>query len=125
MLVVCIDNEETILAGMRTLIEGWGCEVITASDQREASVALKDRGRAPDMLLVDYHLDEGTGIEAVVQLRWRFGSDVPAILITADRTPEVRDEAKEKGLIVLNKPLKPAALRSALAQSLQQRAAAE
>ncbi|MDR3495978.1 MAG: PAS domain-containing hybrid sensor histidine kinase/response regulator [Ancalomicrobiaceae bacterium] len=116
MLVVCIDNDQSILAGMEKLIGGWGCAVISARDHREALAALKERGKAPDALIVDYHLDEGTGIEAVVQLRWRFGADLPAMLITADRSPEVREEARDKGLIVLNKPIRPAALRSALAQ---------
>jgi Na+/proline symporter/signal transduction histidine kinase len=125
MLVVCIDNDDAILDGMETLIVGWGCEVIKARDPREASQKIRARARKPDILLVDYHLDEGTGIEAVVSLRWRFGDDLPAILITADRSPEVRAEAAEKSLLVLNKPLKPAALRSALAAKRQTAAAAE
>ncbi len=125
MLVVCIDNDAAILDGMETLISGWGCDVIKGRDAREVSVLLADGAGRPDILLVDYHLDEGTGIEAVVSLRWRFGADLPAIMITADRSPEVREEAREKGLMVLNKPLKPAALRSALARARQSRAAAE
>jgi Na+/proline symporter/signal transduction histidine kinase/CheY-like chemotaxis protein len=125
MFVVCIDNDDTILDGMETLIAGWGCEVIKARDPREASIKIRSRRRTPDILLVDYHLDEGTGIEAVVSLRWRFGTELPAILITADRSPEVRAEAAEKGLMVLNKPLKPAALRSALAAKRSQPTAAE
>ena len=125
MLVVCIDNDQSILDGMETLISGWGCDVIKAMDAREASLLLRDTGRTPDMLLVDYHLDEGTGIDAVVSLRWRFGTDLPAMLITADRSPEVREEAREKGLSVLNKPLKPAALRSALSQARHMQTAAE
>ena len=56
----------------------------------------RDR-RGPSRLsgfLVDYHLDEGNGIDAIVHLRRRFGSHLPAILITADRSPRVRDEAR-------------------------------
>ncbi len=73
--VLCIDNEPKILEGMQTLLSGWGCRVTTAPGAREAIAALKDGG-APDILLVDYHLDEGTGIDAVVRLRWRFGGDI-------------------------------------------------
>jgi len=86
---------------------------------------VKETGHGPDMLLVDYHLDDGNGIDAVVQLRWRFGSDLPAALITADRGPQVRQEASEKSIAVLNKPVKPAALRAVLAQWRTQKAAAE
>lgn len=129
MVALCLDNEEKILDGMEALLVGWGMKVVKASDLKEASASLsqlaKDTGRAPDILLVDYHLDEGTGIDAVVQLRWRFGADIPAALITADRTPAVREEATEKSISVLNKPLKPAALRAVLAQWRAAKAAAE
>jgi CheY-like chemotaxis protein len=74
--------------------------------------------------LVDYHLDTGNGIEAIVELRRRYGTDIPAILITADRSPRVRDEARAYNVQVLSKPLKPAALRALLAQWQVQRAAA-
>ena len=76
-------------------------------------------------LLVDYHLDDGNGIEAIVQLRWRFGPDLPAILITADRSPRVREDARTRNIQVLNKPIKPAALRALLAQWRVQHVAAE
>jgi CheY-like chemotaxis protein len=41
---------------------------------------------------------------------------LPAILITADRSPDVRETARREGVQVLHKPLKPAALRALLAQ---------
>jgi CheY-like chemotaxis protein len=73
-------------------------------------------------LLVDYHLDNGNGIDAIVEIRKRFGADLPAILITADRTPPVRDEARARDVPIVNKPVKPAALRALLAQwRIQQR----
>lgn len=120
MVALCLDNEETILDGMEALLVGWGVTVVKARDQKDASEQLaqlvKDSGHGPDILLVDYHLDDGNGIDAVVQLRWRFGRDLPAALITADRGPQVREEAAEKSIAILNKPLKPAALRAVLSQ---------
>jgi CheY-like chemotaxis protein len=77
------------------------------------------------VLLVDYHLDEGNGIDAVVELRKKLDSGIPAALITADRSPNVRDEARAKNIQVFNKPLKPAALRAFLAQWRVARPAAE
>ena len=74
--------------------------------------------------MVDYHLDVGNGVDAIVKLRRRFGADLPAILITADRTPRVRDEARARNVPVVNKPIKPAALRALLAQWRIQRVAA-
>jgi CheY-like chemotaxis protein len=73
--------------------------------------------------LVDYHLDHGNGIEAIVALRRHCG-DVPAILITADRSPAVREQAQGQGIQLLHKPIKPAALRALLAQWRVMRVAA-
>ena len=126
MVVLCIDNEPEILRGMQALLGGWGCTVLVAADLKAATALLKQHARSPHGLLVDYHLDEGNGMEAITQLRWRLGADLPAILVTADRSPHVREEARMRGVQVLHKPLKPAALRALLAQwRVQQIAAAE
>jgi CheY-like chemotaxis protein len=125
MAVLCIDNEPAILNGMTTLLTGWGCAVLAAPGLKEAQAALRRRKLRPDVVIADYHLDEGDGIEAITALRWRLGADLPAVLVTADRTPAVRDLASEKDIHVLNKPLKPAALRALLAQWRATRAAAE
>jgi CheY-like chemotaxis protein len=50
---------------------------------------------------------------------------MPAILLTADRTPHVREAAAALDVHLLNKPLKPAALRALLAQWRATRLAAE
>jgi CheY-like chemotaxis protein len=125
LTVLVIDNDAAILDGMRTLLTGWRCVVLTASGGKEAAVALKARGAMPDAILADYHLDESNGIDVVIKLRWTFGIDMPAVLVTADRSLPVRDRATEKGIDVLHKPVKPAALRALLAQVRARRQAAE
>jgi len=123
--VLCIDNEPQILDGMQTLMGGWGCRVITAPDLPSAIAAVTEAQITPDGLLVDYHLDnKGNGIDAIAALRRKFGAELPAILITADRSPLVRDAARANDIQVLNKPLKPAALRALMAQWRVQRIAA-
>jgi Na+/proline symporter/signal transduction histidine kinase len=124
VLVLCVDNEPKILDGMATLLGGWGCRVLQAPDLKSALAAVSDAKAAPTGLLIDYHLDSGNGIDAIAALRWRFGADLPAILITADRSPDVREEARQRDIQVLNKPLKPAALRALIAQWRVQRMAA-
>jgi len=129
MVVLCIDNERPILDGMDTLLSGWGCRVLKGIDLAEAMAALAASGLEPDGLLVDYHLDGGNGIAAIRQLRGHLGQsggrDVPAIVITADRSACVRDEARAEGAHVLNKPVKPASLRALMMQWRVQRVAAE
>jgi Na+/proline symporter/signal transduction histidine kinase len=112
---LCIDNEPAVLDGMEALLHGWGCRVIKAPDLAAAMAAIAESPAPPNGLLIDYHLDQGTGLEAIDALR-RVCGDLPAILITADRSPAVREAARAEGIQVLNKPLKPAALRALLAQ---------
>jgi Na+/proline symporter/signal transduction histidine kinase/CheY-like chemotaxis protein len=116
MAVVAIDNDPQIAEGMRALLSAWGCEPIVARSQREAMAELAREKRIPDAVFADYHLDEGDGVDAIIALRWKFGSNLPAALITADRSDDMRARAAKKDVMVINKPLKPAALRALLAQ---------
>ena len=128
-VVLCIDNERAILDGMETLLNGWGCRVLKGADLAEAMAALAASRLEPDGLLVDYHLDGGNGIAAIRELRGHLGRpdgrDVPAIVITADRSARVRDAARAEGAHVLNKPVKPASLRALMMQWRVLRVAAE
>jgi CheY-like chemotaxis protein len=112
---LCIDNEPAVLDGMETLLSGWNCAVIKAPGLEEAMAAVAASSVLPNGFLVDYHLDSGNGIDAIGRLRARCG-DLPAILITADRTLAVREQARALGIQVLHKPVKPAALRALLGQ---------
>jgi signal transduction histidine kinase len=124
MVVLCLDNERSILDGMQTLLGGWGCRVLTASNLTEALAAIDGSGLEPDGFLVDYHLDTGNGLAAIAELRRRHNG-APAILITADRTASVREAAAAEGVHLLNKPIKPASLRALMTQWRVQRVAAE
>jgi CheY-like chemotaxis protein len=125
VIVLCIENEPQVLAGMEALLSSWGTHVLGASDLETALDLIKKSGIRPDVLLIDYHLDEGNGVDAIVRLRQDFGADLPAVLITADRSPKVREDARTIAVPVLNKPVKPAALRAFLAQWRVARPAAE
>jgi Na+/proline symporter/signal transduction histidine kinase len=110
MTLLCIDNDLRILEGMRLLFEGWGCTVLTHS----GSASIDEAGRiaTPDMILADYHLDGETGLDLIARLRTRFGAPIPAVLVTAERSAEVREAAELLEVSVLGKPLKPAVMRS-------------
>jgi Na+/proline symporter/signal transduction histidine kinase len=122
--VLCIDNEPKILEGMDALLSGWGCKVMTAPNLATAVARMEQQAWTPGVLLVDYHLDEGNGVDAIVELRRRYGTELPAILVTADRSESVREEARTRAIPIVNKPVKPAALRALLAQWRVQRIAA-
>ncbi|MBD9492792.1 MULTISPECIES: PAS domain-containing hybrid sensor histidine kinase/response regulator [unclassified Ensifer] len=124
--VLCIDNEPRILEGMRVLLSGWGCIVSTAESLSACSEFGMQPGEKPHAVIADYHLDDGTGIEAVARIRASTGEATPALLVTADRSPEVRAAAERDGIAIQNKPVRPAAMRAWLTQlSTAARTAAE
>ncbi|MNS89300.1 Sensor protein TorS [compost metagenome] len=124
--VLCIDNEPKILEGMTLLLTGWGCEVLPAGSVATLEEPFLTLAAAPDVIVADYHLDDGDGISAIRLIRTFYGKTIPALLVTADRSPEVRSDAEKYGISVQHKPVKPAALRAYINQiSSTARAAAE
>lgn len=115
--LLVLDNEVSILESMGALLGQWGCEVVTATDQAGALRALQ--GRAPELILADFHLDHGVvGCEVVRHLREHFGAAIPAVIITADRSDQCRRSLNKLGAPLLNKPVKPGKLRAVLSQLL-------
>lgn len=115
--LLVIDNETSILESMSALLEQWGCEVLTATDEAGAMDALQ--GRAPELILADYHLDHGVvGCEVIKHLREHFACKIPAVIITADRTDQCRRALRRLEAPLLNKPVKPGKLRAVLSQLL-------
>jgi len=116
--VLCIDNEDSILIGMNSLLTRWGCQVWTARTRDDCATLLSD-GIRPQLALVDYHLDDGeTGTEVMAWLRTQLGEPVPGVVISADGRPEMVAEVHAAGLDYLAKPVKPAALRALLSRHL-------
>jgi Na+/proline symporter/signal transduction histidine kinase len=125
LAVVAIDNEPRILEGMQALLKGWGCSVVTGASLDEVMAVLQGAGITPDAVVADYHLDDTDGLAAIAGLRERYGAELPALLVTADRSPELRELAAGRGIRLLNKPVRPAALRSILSQWRVTKSAAE
>ncbi|MCU1717395.1 NahK/ErcS family hybrid sensor histidine kinase/response regulator [Pseudomonas sp. 5P_3.1_Bac2] len=116
--LLVIDNELSILHSMSALLEQWGCTVLTASDYTAALQALD--GQAPELILADYHLDQGLiGCTLVEQLRQHFAQPIATVIISADRSDECRRQLAQLGMPLLNKPVKPGKLRAVLSQLLQ------
>lgn len=112
--VLVVDNERQIQSGMRTLLSGWGCEVAVAADEGEA-LRQFDQGERPDVILADYHLNDGeTGDRVIARLQDHFGAAVPSVMISADRGEALKAKLAGSGTPLLNKPVKPAQLRALL-----------
>ncbi|WP_111494028.1 hybrid sensor histidine kinase/response regulator [Marinobacter bohaiensis] len=110
-----IDNDRAICDGMRTLLEGWGCEVMTAVSLADLAGQLDIPSAPVDAILADYHLDnDENGVEAVLAIHRERADDVPVVMITANYTNELKHHIRELGYQLINKPVKPLKLRSVL-----------
>lgn len=113
--VLVIDDEPAVRLGMKTLLEGLGCDVSLASGTDEA-VAVSARG-APDLILADLRLrDQDDGIIAVRAVRSRHPG-TPALLVSGDTAPDRLREADAAGIPMLHKPVPADSLRQAIAQA--------
>lgn len=112
--VLVIDNDAAVLQGMGALLDRWGCEthLFAGLDEVEALIAAAP-AFVPDIILADFHLDDGAcGLAAVERFREMHGPQIPAVVITADHSPEVSDAVMAAGCEILRKPVKPAELRA-------------
>ncbi len=109
--VLCLDNDPLILEGMQQLLGTMGA-VVGGAANREQLLQHFTANSKPDIVLADYHLDEGdTGLNAVLEAR-QLNGDVPCIIISADDSDVIRDRAKAVGFRFLAKPVNAARLRA-------------
>ncbi|MDE2447864.1 MAG: response regulator, partial [Gammaproteobacteria bacterium] len=113
-----VEDDPRVRKGLQTLLTGWGCEVVLVSSREEA-LRLADQGSgAPDLLLLDYRLPDGSGPDFVPELFRRWGSEVPVIVVSAERDAAVRESVQASGWGFLAKPVNPSKLRAAMTHAL-------
>lgn len=117
--VLIIDDEHEILHAMKTLLSKWGCEAITADSLEDAINKLNEKKFVPELVLSDLRLRENnTGIEAIDGVREIFGDSIPGVLITGDTDPESLKIARQSDYELLQKPVRPAHLRTVIHHKL-------
>lgn len=115
-----IDNDRAICEGMKTLLEGWDCQVITAVSlpDLEQKVAIADS--PVDLIVADYHLDDGdNGVDVVAEINRRRRHAAPVLMVTANYSNELKRHICERGYLLMNKPVRPMKLRSVLQHILR------
>lgn len=109
-----VENDQELRRAMCLLLEKWGISVLDAGSGEEALALIEELGILPDFFLVDHQLGDGiTGVEFILSVRARHG-DVPSRLVTANRSPEVRNLARVAGIDLMMKPIDSRALEAFL-----------
>ena len=119
-----LDNDATICAGMRTLLENWGCQVVTALSEQDLARQVENYHSDVDLLIADYHLDnDQNGVDAVAAINARRGSPLPALMITANYSNELKLQMRELGHTLMHKPVRPMKLKTAISHLLGEQSA--
>ncbi|WP_323155840.1 hybrid sensor histidine kinase/response regulator NahK/ErcS' [Pseudomonas alvandae] len=114
-----LDNDAAICAGMRTLLEGWGCRVVTALSEQDLARQVDDYRADADLLIADYHLDhDQNGVDAVARINACRTSPIPAMMITANYSNELKQQIRELGHTLMHKPVRPMKLKIAMSHLL-------
>ncbi len=82
MKVVLIDDSKTIRQSAKALLEGAGCDVVTASDGFESLVKIVDH--QPDIIFIDITMPRLDGFQtcALIKQNSKF-RQVPVIMLTS------------------------------------------
>lgn len=115
-----LDNDAAICAGMRTLLEAWGCQVVTALSEEDLARQVDNYHADADLLIADYHLDDDhNGVDAVAQINARRSTPLPALMITANYSNELKQQMRELGHTLMHKPVRPMKLKTAMSHLLE------
>jgi len=111
-----VENDEQVANAMCALLCDWGANTTLITSGTEAHNVSHQHF---DVLIADYHLNYGeNGFDVAAILSEENVSFALKILVTANRSNEIREKAAASQFSYLPKPLKPAALKRLLKQSL-------
>jgi signal transduction histidine kinase/CheY-like chemotaxis protein len=136
--VVVLEPDEQVRAALEGLLLSWGCAVFAAASLEPALRRLQDGGFTPSAIVCDIALTRPSGVDAVQDgplslpdlgavsvLRRCVGVQIPACLFGGPGELALRAQWQEQGVVVLDKPVRPAKLRAWLRRLRAEDAAAD
>lgn len=109
LLVAVIENDRLAREALCAWLEDAGARVAWGGSLAQLQEALRAEGEGPDLVVADYRLAQGTGVQAIEAIRARHGA-VPALIVSGE--PDAVERAP--GVPVLQKPVTPERLLEAL-----------
>ena len=111
--VLIVDDEPSVRTAMQELLARWGCRAYCAADHAQALTVARESPL--DFVIADLRLGGGAGGGEVIHaVRSVARTDIGALLVTGDTSPEAVQVAQHQQCALLHKPVSPARLRSVL-----------
>lgn len=118
--VVVVDDERTILRGLKMLLGDYGCQVTIGESSSDAISAARKVTRPPDIIISDLRLrGDGDGVDVIHTIRAEFDARLPALLVTGDTDRTAVERAASAGLRLMYKPLAPHQLVKTIASLVE------
>ena len=114
--VLVVEDDGTLLEGLRLVLVSHGYEVFAAGDGDEALEAVAG-GFLPDVVVADYRLPGGSvGSSVIRDVVEAVGRATAGILLTGENGPEPGNDAMRMGYRLLRKPVPPHVLLELIAE---------
>lgn len=105
-VVLVVEDNAQVLDAIQQLLTLEGFVVLSASGIEEALKHLRTYPFQPDLILTDYHLTAGeNGHDLIRQIRRACSRAIPAIVLSADDSPERIRQTLAYGYYSLLKPV--------------------
>lgn len=115
-----IDDNLEVRTSMQTQLKDWGLKTETFSSFQQAISYLKTSQTWPDLIISDNEIDKDKGIEKIQQINGLYPDKAfKYLMLSGDTSQELLEEAQQKNIVLLHKPIKPAQLKNSLRQILQ------
>lgn len=115
--LLVVEDDAAARVSLVNLLQGWGATVEAHASLAALDAALRARpadAPPPELAMLDLHLADGSGLDALDRLRQACSAELPGLLLTGDAGLEPSGPAARPGLRTLRKPVAPARLRAML-----------
>jgi len=116
-----IEDNASVRDALAARLHRWGADVTALSDRAAVARELAGARPAPDLIVSDQRLPDGTGIDCIALIRHLTGHPIAALIVTGDTAPGDLALLRTSGLPTLHKPFAAAALLAALQDALRTR----
>ncbi len=119
--ILIVEDNPVVLDATQEMLNSMGCEAYPAKDIPEALEIISELDDLPDLLLVDFQLENGiTGDTAIKKIREAANENLPAIIVTGNTHSNVFREASKAAFRVLNKPVNPDGLLKTIDSAIKE-----
>jgi signal transduction histidine kinase len=119
LLLVLVDDDPAVLAALRERLAHWGAQLQSHGSLASLRAACGRGLRpAPDLLITDQRLPDGSGLQAIQWMRQTLPG-LPALVVTGNTEPTELASLQTSGVPVLHKPFRAEALLQAIQSALR------